>query len=74
MGADRWAPPGAAAAAGQLPSAHARGGSGGGIGAARPRATRSAQDGGKPWLGHKERGRKEKGKRVFPFLIYFLNA
>jgi hypothetical protein len=63
-GTDGWAPPGAAAA-GQPPSAHARGGrvEGGCWGAARPHASWPAQDGvggrGPKMRGGRERGRKQ---------------
>jgi hypothetical protein len=79
-GADRWAPLGAVAA-GQLPSAHAHGGSGGRCGgwAARREAGPgrgwwATRGGGEAGAGPQGEGRREKGKRGFPFLIYFLNA
>jgi hypothetical protein len=46
---------------------------------ARPSSRPKKERGGKAaagpraWLGRKERGRGEKGKRVFPFLICLLN-
>jgi hypothetical protein len=55
VGADRWAPQGAAVA-GQLPSAHVRGESGATLWVARPRAARPTQDGGGPREGKGEGG------------------
>jgi hypothetical protein len=73
-GSYRWAPPGAAAA-GQTLSAHTRRESEGHWGAAWPRGGGGGGGEKRPWLGHapgvgfwmghKERGREEKGKRGF---------
>jgi hypothetical protein len=63
VGADRWAPPGAAVA-GQLPSAHVRGESGATLWVARPRAARPTQDGGGPREGKGEGGGKPRLGRV----------
>jgi hypothetical protein len=61
VGADRWAPPGAAVA-GQLPSAHVRGESGATLWVARPRAARPTQDGGGPREGKGEGGKPRLGR------------
>jgi hypothetical protein len=67
VGADRWAPPGAAAAAGQLPSAHARGGSGGALGRLGRAPRGQPRTGGSRGWATRRGGGKRRGNKFFPF-------